>query len=75
MEKPFEDEAIRRATYHLGKDKAPGLDRFTIEFFKVHWEIVKTDFIKVFGEFYLNGSICKSMNFYFHYPRSKRISL
>lgn len=33
-----------RALFHIGDEKAPGLDGFTIAFFKKNWDLIKGEF-------------------------------
>jgi hypothetical protein len=37
------EEEIFQAIWSLGQDKAPGLDGFSIHFFKSFWETIKYD--------------------------------
>lgn len=62
LERPFEEEEIRKAVFALGKDKTPGPDGFSLAFFQDCWDIVKPDLLKVFAEFFVNGKVGTSMN-------------
>ena len=46
----------------MAGDKAPGLDGFTVAFFKACWEVVKDDNMSFFHEFHERGSFEKSLN-------------
>lgn len=56
------DDDIKNALFHIGDDKAPGLDGFTAAFFKRNWETIKGDFNLVVHEFFTNGKILKQIN-------------
>lgn len=49
----------------MGKNKAPGLDGFTVEFLIKFWEVFKDNFTSLFDEFYENGRLnsCVKENF------------
>ena len=50
------------AVYHLNKEKAPGLDGFTIAVYQECWDVIKEDLMRVFLEFHTNGIINQSTN-------------
>ncbi|RVW44813.1 hypothetical protein CK203_112489 [Vitis vinifera] len=41
--KPLREKEIHNAVLHLNKEKAPGLDGFTIGFYQQCWETIKED--------------------------------
>ncbi len=45
---PFSVEEIKRATFELGADKAPGPDGFSLVFFQRFWVVIKDDLVKIF---------------------------
>nr|GEW59701.1 hypothetical protein [Tanacetum cinerariifolium] len=50
------------ALFSMGNDKAPGLDGYTVAFFKDAWDIVADDFVAAVSEFFTNGKILKELN-------------
>ena len=52
LESPFTEKEISYAIFQLDRDKAPGLDGFTIAVFQDCWEVIKEDLVKVFAEFH-----------------------
>lgn len=59
---PFEAEEIRQALLSLPADKAPGLDGYTLEFYKKSWEIIGNDVVVVVQPFFLYGFLPQSIN-------------
>lgn len=55
LEAPFTQDEIKRATFELGADKAPGPDGFPIFFFQKFWPIIKNDLTALCQDFF-NGS-------------------
>jgi hypothetical protein len=47
MNKPIATEEVDQALQEMPSGKAPGLDGFTMVFFKACWEIIKHDIYKV----------------------------
>ena len=62
LERPSEEEEIRRAIWCMDKDKAPSPDGFTTGFFQDCWDVIKADLMKVFEEFHRNGKIGVNIN-------------
>ena len=62
LERPFEEEEVKKAIWTMDKEKAPGPDGFNMVFFQACWSFLKEDLLKVFNEFYYNGKINTSMN-------------
>lgn len=62
LEQAFTKEEVYKAVSSLGTDKAPGPDGFTIEFFKKAWNIIKSDIMMMFQDFFKNGIINKALN-------------
>lgn len=48
MERLFEMKEIRRVVWELGKDKTPRPDEYTLELFKVCWDILKANLFRSF---------------------------
>lgn len=59
MEKPFEEEEIKRAVFFLAEDKAPGLDGFSRNYSKI---VGKSNLKDLFQEFHTNGKIFLGLN-------------
>ena len=62
LESPFTEEEISKAIFQLDRDKAPGLDGFTIAVFQDCWDVIKEDLVRVFAEFHRSGIINQSTN-------------
>ncbi|RVW53977.1 LINE-1 retrotransposable element ORF2 protein [Vitis vinifera] len=45
LDSPFTEEEISKAIFQLDRDKAPGLDGFTIAVFQDCWDVIKKDLI------------------------------
>ena len=43
LERPFEEEEIRRAVFDCDGNKAPGSDGYTLAVFQANWEVIKED--------------------------------
>ncbi|RVX09479.1 Transposon TX1 uncharacterized 149 kDa protein [Vitis vinifera] len=79
LDSPFTEEEISKANFQLDRDKAPGLDGFTIAVFQECWDVIKEELVRVFAEFHRSGIINQSTNasFIILLPKkslSKRIS-
>lgn len=48
--------------FSMDRDKSPGPDGFSMLFYQVCWDIVKSDLKKVFAKFFERGVISKGMN-------------
>lgn len=53
---PFSMEEIKKATFQLGEDKAPGPHEFNLKFFQVFWDMLKADLFNIFFDL-SNGSL------------------
>lgn len=62
LERPFEEEELKREIWNMGTEKAPGPDGFFEGFFQACWDIVKVDLLKVLDEFHRIGKIGVSIN-------------
>lgn len=52
LELPFTEGEILPAINCLRTDKAPGPDGYTVEFFEKSWNIIKTDMLAMFQDFF-----------------------
>eukprot|EP00253_Pinus_taeda_P025214 PITA_25214 len=55
--KPVSEEEIIKVIWAMDLDKAPGLDGFTIHFFKICWDIIKTYLLKMIHGFFGKAKI------------------
>ena len=62
MEIPFSKEEVFAALSDLGKDKALGLDGFTMAFWSFCWDVVKVELMGFFRDFHERGRFVKSLN-------------
>ncbi|KAL5539045.1 hypothetical protein UlMin_044773 [Ulmus minor] len=62
LERPFEEEEIKKTVFGCDREKCPGPDGFTGGFFQDCWDFLKDDIVKVLDEFYHNGKVCGNMN-------------
>ena len=49
--KPFLEIEIIDVIWAMESDKSPGIDGFTIHFYKVHWFIIKYDVLRMISAF------------------------
>ena len=47
MEKEIEVNELHEALLEMNRDKAPGLDGLTVEFYVSIWEVIKNDFVEL----------------------------
>jgi len=62
LERSFEEEEVKKATWLMDKEKTAGPDCFNMAFYQYCWDIVKEDLMKMFHEFFLNGKLPTSIN-------------
>jgi hypothetical protein len=62
LNKPIAKEEIGQVVQEMPNGKAPGSDGFTMEFFKVCWEVVKHDVYRVVEGSRRSASILKALN-------------
>jgi len=58
----FTEQEIEDVVFTMASDKAPGLDGFTIEFFKACWHIIKDDLINLIKNFHRTKRILPTIN-------------
>ena len=47
LEDNFDEAEVKEAVWHLGPDKASGLDGFLILFYHTFWDIIKYDIVNL----------------------------
>lgn len=52
LTEPFSLDEIKRAVFHLGGDKVPGPDGFSLRFYQCFWHTIKEDIVNIFRELY-----------------------
>ncbi|GJW72050.1 hypothetical protein Tco_0128967 [Tanacetum coccineum] len=59
---PVTDLEVKEAMFSMGNDKSPGLDGFTVAFFKEARDIMASDMINAVKEFFVNETLLKELN-------------
>ena len=59
---PVTDDEIVRVVFKSPKDKSPGPDGFSAEFYQIAWSIIGNDVIKACQHFFSSGRILREMN-------------
>ena len=62
LQRPVTMDEVKRATFSVHAQSAPGDDGFTAKFFHFFWDIVGGDVFKVVRSFFHSGRILKSFN-------------
>ena len=62
LEVMFSEKEIFAALSNYCGDKAPGPNGFTMAFWLFCWDVVKSDILGLFREFYLHGTFQRSFN-------------
>lgn len=62
---PFTLEEIKKATFQLGSEKAPGPDGFPLIFFQRFWEMMKDDIFNIFVDLQENALFTASTDYSF----------
>nr|GEU36737.1 hypothetical protein [Tanacetum cinerariifolium] len=62
LKEKVSNEEIKEAIFYVGDDKSPGLDGYTVAFFKGAWDIVGVDVSKAIKEFFMSGKLLKEVN-------------
>ena len=62
LENGFCEEEIKEALFKMNKNKSPGLDGLTVEFYKAFWGTLKSDILELYNECFKLGRLTKSMN-------------
>ena len=62
LERPFEEDEITLVVRNMNGDKSPSPNDFPMSFFLACWQVIKSDLMAVFNEFYATGSFERSLN-------------
>jgi hypothetical protein len=62
LELPFEENEVLEVVKGMNRDKASGPDGFTLAFFQDCWDVIKSDLMGVFQDFYTHSKFVKSIN-------------
>ena len=62
LTKPFSEEEIIKVIWAMESDKASGPDKFSIHFYKVCWDILKTDLMKKIKGFLRKAKVGGGIN-------------
>jgi hypothetical protein len=61
LELPFQERGVLEVVKAMNRDKAPGLDGFSIAFFQDYWNVINTDIMGVFHDFHAHSKFVKSL--------------
>ena len=62
LERPFEEEEVKKAVFNCDGNKSPGPDSFTLAFFQSCWEEVKLEVLSVLNDFHSSGVVNRGVN-------------
>jgi hypothetical protein len=63
MDLPFSEKEVKDVIDQMEKNKAAGPDGFPIEFYQVFWEIIKSDLMQIFDDFYHHRIDFRKINY------------
>lgn len=73
LEASFEPQEIQEGINACTGDKAPGLDGYTMEFFKQCWDIIKVELVATIQNFHKRSYFEKKLQFYFCGLNTKKV--
>ncbi|KAK9733187.1 hypothetical protein RND81_04G049800 [Saponaria officinalis] len=59
LDAPISSDEIRAALFSMGSNKSPGVDGFSVEFFKASWNVVSRDFCAAVFDFFKHGKLLR----------------
>ncbi|KAK4382864.1 putative mitochondrial protein [Sesamum angolense] len=62
MIKPVTGDEVRHVVFDIEDEKAPGLDGYTVAFFKKAWEVVGEEITIAVQQFFSSGKLLKQLN-------------
>ena len=57
MEAPFTELEVSNCLWSMDPDKAPGLDGFSAHFYRLCWDIIKVDLLRMIRKFHQKAKI------------------
>lgn len=57
LERPFEEEEIKKGIQDCCRDKSPGPDGYALALYQDCWDLLKQDLLDVFEDFYNSGVV------------------
>lgn len=63
LEKPMTEEELKQALSSMGKEKSPGLDGLTVEFYQTFWSDLAPQYLKVINEIFHERSLPSSQKY------------
>ena len=62
LEKAITADEVKLALFQMNKNKSPGLDGLTVEFYQTFRNTIASDVLKVYNCCFKNGILCRLMN-------------
>ena len=62
LERPFDEEEVKKAVFDCDGNKSPGPDGFTLALFQKCWEEVKSEVMVVMNDFHSSGIVNRGVN-------------
>ena len=60
LERKFDKEELRKAVFSMKDNKTPGPDGIGIEFYKLYFDELSEDLLKLYDDIFVGGSLCYS---------------
>ena len=62
LERDITAYEVKVALFQMKKNKSPGLDGLTVEFYQTYWNIICSDILEVYNRCLKNNRLCNTMN-------------
>ncbi|KAK9749960.1 hypothetical protein RND81_02G161900 [Saponaria officinalis] len=56
---PVSPDEIKAALFSMGSNKSPGIDGFSVEFFKASWNVISRDFYAAVQDYFKHGKLLR----------------
>jgi hypothetical protein len=63
LTKPFQEAEVKRMSFDMKADSAPGPNGFGVHFFKAFWQIIKGDYMALVQDFYRGALDIRRLNY------------